>query len=63
MTNDQRERLRIVIQSAILVRRGERIDDAVAEERSRNMVTIVELMVSDFAEETTQPGNGPEGSI
>lgn len=59
MTNDQRERLRIVIQSAILVRRGEVINDAVAEERSRNMVTIVELMVNDFAEETTEPGMAP----
>ncbi len=59
MTNDQRERLRIVIQSAILVRRGDVIGDAVAEERARNITTIVECLLGDFAEETTEPGMAP----
>ena len=59
MTADQRERLRIVIQAGILVRRGGRIDEELAEERARNLTTIVELLVSDFRDETTQPGVGP----
>lgn len=56
MTSDQRERLRIVIEQGILVRRGARIDADVAEERSRNLTTIVEILVNDFKEETTKPG-------
>lgn len=59
MTTDQRERLRLVIESGILVRRGEYIDEDVAEERARNLVTIIELMCSDFRDEVTLKGPPP----
>lgn len=58
MTSDQRERLRIIVQQGILVRSGEMITEAVADERARNLVTIVELFFSDVKTETTLPGVG-----
>jgi len=53
LTHSQRERLRLVIEETILVRRGEVITPDVAEERSRNMVTIVEAFIdlNEFEDE------------
>lgn len=50
-----------MIQHGILRRRGEVIDDAVAEERARNLTTIVEVMLNDFREEITHKGPAPTG--
>lgn len=69
MTTDQRERLRIVIQQAILVRQGSIITPEVADERSRNLVTIVEAVIREFEEEEPckdgsdqETRGGPQGS-
>ncbi len=59
MNADQRERLRIILQQGILVRRGARIDEAVAEERARNLATIVELFITELREEITWRGPPP----
>jgi len=48
----ERQRLRILIETTPLVRRGEVIDDDVAEERSRNMVTIVEAFFELIQEDS-----------
>ena len=61
MTSDQRERLRIVLQQSILVRRGGRIDEELAEERARNMATIVELFFAELKPEVTWKGPAPTG--
>ena len=61
MTSDQRERLRIVLMQGILVRQGECITVAVADERARNLTTIVELFFAELKPEVTWKGPAPTG--
>jgi len=48
---NERTRIRIALRDALLVRKGEVIDEALADERSRNLTTIIEILIGEFAEE------------
>lgn len=43
--------LRLLIETAILVRRGEVITEAVAEERARNLTVIIEGFIAELDED------------